>query len=136
MALSDTCNDTLDTLQNDIVSYSEFNYNISELNKLFNAMFEMASFSVKHAYPFAMFDNKRNIFTGNLVIYGLLDKTSSENINSVLSIISEVAKINSRLSETLIEMLNYLHQSETVVDVDKYNVLIKQLTEILRLKNI
>jgi hypothetical protein len=131
MALSDTCSEALNTLQDDLINYSDCDYKAEELNCIFKSMYELASFIIINDFPFDEYENKREIFIGNLIIYGLLNRTTAENVDKILIMIAKVSKINELLHSKISKILNYTIENKNSNNAKECDIFISQLTWIL-----
>ena len=131
MALSDTCSEALNTLQNDLINYSNWKYKAEELNCIFKSMYELASFIVINDFPFDEYDDRREIFIGNLIIYGLLNRTTADNVDEILIMIAEVSKINDLLRSKISKILNYTIKNKNSNNAENCEIFVSQLTRIL-----
>jgi hypothetical protein len=134
MALSDTCFDALDRLQNDLVEYAEWGYNPTELSRVITAMYELGEFMVRQDIPPSSTVNIEEILDG-VVVANILDKAHKENCENICEILAQVAKVNSKLSKSIDAMFEALSSKERLLDVLKDPRLFEQITKIKKIKN-
>ena len=136
MALSDTCFEALDDLQNDLVSYADWGYSPKELNRIVIAMFELGSFMVRQDIPPDSSSDKVDDAIDRVVVGILLEKAHTQNCKIICSILAEVAKMNARLNQSIESMVDDLTSESRLFDVIKAPHVLNQLQEIKKLKEV
>jgi len=135
MALSDTCFEALDGLQNGLVSYADYDYPSTELSRIVTAIYEVGEFMVRQDIPpNSPQVNVQEILDG-VVVANILDKAYAEKSVKICSVLAGVAKINSRLNQSIESMIKELSSKERLLDVIKDPRLLDQLKEIKKLKD-
>ena len=136
MALSDTCFEALDDLQNDLVGYADWGYSPKELNRIVIAMFELGSFMVRQDIPPDSSLDKVDDAIDRIVVGILLEKAHTQNCKIICSILAEVAKMNARLNQSIESMVDDLTSESRLFDVIKAPHVLNQLQEIKKLKEV
>ncbi len=134
MALSDTCAEALERLKTDIVDYANWDYPPTELSRIINAMYELATFMVVQDLPPKTQTDVLNEIVDGVVVASILDKAHKEKTAKFLPLISSIAKVNSRLSASIDVMVTTLTSQDASSHVNKDPRLLDQLKEIQRLK--
>lgn len=136
MALSDTCSDALDDLQNDMVGYADWGYSTKELSRIVNAMFELGTFMVRQDIPPEFSLDKVENAVDRVVLGILLQKAHDQNCKNICSVLAEIAKLNARLNQSVESMISDLTSESRLLDVTKNPHILSQIQEIKRLKDI
>jgi hypothetical protein len=133
MALSDTCFEALDDLQNDLVGYADWGYNPKELNRIVTAMFELGSFIVIQDIPPGSSLDKLDDAIDRVVVGNLLEKAHTQKCEIICSILAEIAKMNVRLNQGIESMIDDLTSEPRLFEVIKAPHVLSQLQEIKKL---
>ena len=135
MALSDTCFEALETLQDGLVNYADDDYPPTELSRIVTAIYEVGEFMVRQDIPpNSPPVNVQEILDG-VVVANILDKAYAEKSVKICSVLADVARINSRLNQSIESMITELSSKERLFDVIKDPRLLDQLKEIKHLKD-
>jgi hypothetical protein len=135
MALSDTCFEALETLQDGLVSYADDDYLPTHLSRIVTAIYEVGEFMVRQDIPpNSPPVNVQEILDG-VVVANILDKAYAEKSVKICSVLADVARINSRLNQSIESMITELSSKERLFDVIKDPRLLDQLKEIKHLKD-
>jgi hypothetical protein len=134
MALSDACFEALNTLQDEMVSYADWEYAPSELSKVVEAMYELASFFARHDIDPDASQEKLEGMLDGIIVANILDKAHEEECDCIGQLLADVAKVNPRLSQSIDNMTKKLSSKEHFFDAIKNARMLSQLNEIKKLK--
>ena len=135
MALSDTCAEALTTLREDLVGYCDWGYNPSELSRIISAIYELAEFMIRQDVPPRTPADNIVEFVDGAVVASILDIAHEKDENAICKCFAEIAKINTKLSDSIDRMISELSDKERMFDVIKDPRLLNQLSEIKRLRD-
>ncbi len=134
MSLSDKCLEALENLQNDFVSYADWDYEVEELSRIVQAMYELGTFFVRQNFPPDLSLNPIDEIIDEFVVIGILEKAQAENSAIVCSVVAEISKVNPRLNQGIDSLFKKWSSEEKLFDVIKKPHLFSHLQEIYKIK--
>lgn len=117
MALSDTCCDALNDLQDDFIHYSKWGYSPKQLSKITKAMYELSSFIIKQDVPSTLKGFNLEKIIDSMVIDQLLKKANSSGNKDFSKILAEVAEYHPRLDKGIRTIFSQIPSEQYMTEV-------------------
>jgi|LauGreDrversion4_2_1035121.scaffolds.fasta_scaffold223995_2 hypothetical protein len=109
MALSDTCSDTLHQLGEGLVRYSDLGYKPEQLIPIIDALYNLATFTVRQDTPPEMSITDPSIGISRVVVGAILGveldhDCGKKSAAAILTLLPQIAKIHPKLAKSLDEV--------------------------------